>query len=169
MREHYEVIGDIPVTPQRVFDFLDDQLRITSHMNKPSWMTAGARMHVALDQNLGKRVGSMIHLSGSVLGVELQVDEVVTLRDPPYRKAWETTGHPRLLVIDAYKLGFELLPRTVGCMVRVFIDYTLPTRGFARLVGRLLGRVYARWCTRRILADVQAHFPSTSMQELQVR
>jgi hypothetical protein len=42
----------------------------------------------------------------------------------------------------------------------VFIDYAFPEQGLARWLGRLFGRYYARWCTRRMVADAVRHFAS---------
>jgi hypothetical protein len=62
-------------------------------------------------------------LRGRVLGLSLCLDEVVTDRNPPRRKVWRTVGEPRLLVIGAYEMGFELYSTTDGVLLRVGIDY----------------------------------------------
>jgi hypothetical protein len=35
-------------------------------------------------------------MSGTAFSVTLFVDDVVTTRDPPWRKAWRTVGAPQL-------------------------------------------------------------------------
>ncbi len=40
--------------------------------------------------------------------IDLFLEEVVTEREPPHHKAWETTGRQQLLVISNYRLGFDL-------------------------------------------------------------
>src|SRR6185503_6430544 len=105
------------------------------------------------DEGRGQRLGSRIRLAGRVFGIELSVEEVVTERDPPLRKVWETIGTPRLLVIGHYRMGFELVAQGTGSTLRVFIYYALPERAPARWLGRLLGRRYARWCTQRMVDD----------------
>jgi hypothetical protein len=87
-------------------------------------------------------------MTGRVLGMNLALDEVVTERTPPRRKVWETVGEPRLLVIGAYRMEFEITPEDGASRLVVFIDYRLPSRGWARGLGLLLGRAYAAWCTR---------------------
>jgi hypothetical protein len=47
-------------------------------------------------------------MTGRMLGIDLVLDEVVQVREPPYRKEWETIGHTRLLVIAGYRLGFDI-------------------------------------------------------------
>jgi hypothetical protein len=79
-------------------------------MSESSWMMAGGRMETKLDASRGQAVGSRIGMSGRVLGIDLEVEEVVTERNPPRRKVWETTGAPKLLVIDHYRMGFEIVP-----------------------------------------------------------
>ena len=119
-------------------------------------MMAGAVMHVETDALEGQAVNSVLRITGRVLGVRLAVQEVVTERAPPSRKTWETRGEPRLLVIGAYRMGFTISPHAGRSRLRVFIDYQLPPRGLANLLGRLFGGAYAAWCTRRMTSDAQA-------------
>jgi hypothetical protein len=93
-----------------------------------------------------------------VLGIRLFLEEEVLVHEPPTRKEWETVGVPRLLVIGAYRMGFTLTPAGAGCQLRVSIDYDLPARGAARLLGRMFAGSYARWCTRRMVRDAVSHF-----------
>ena len=110
-------------------------------------------MLTMVDEGRGRRVGSHIRLDGRVLGLRLSLDEVVTEHDPPRRKVWETVGGPRLLVIGAYRMGFEIAADGPRSALRVFIDYALPERGASRWLGRAFGSWYARWCTRRMVSD----------------
>lgn len=141
-----------------VFDRLDDHTRLSSHMSESSWQMGGGRMSIALDEGGGRKVGSHIVLSGRMLGISLFVDEVVTAREPPTRKVWETVGAPRLVVIGAYRMGFELTPESSGSRLRVFIEYELPGSGVGRWLGRLFGPWYARWCTTRMARDAAESF-----------
>ena len=127
-------------------------------MEKPSLMTAGATMRIETDALQGRAIGSAMRLSGRVLGLELQVQEVVVDHDPPRRKAWETRGAPRLLVIDTYRMGFSIEPHGATSRLTVFIDYSLPKRGVAWALGRWFGAMYARWCTQRMVADAVRAF-----------
>ena len=117
-------------------------------------------MQVEFDAARGQNVGSLIRLSGEILGVTLAVEEIVTERTPPRRKVWETTGVPRLLVIGRYRMDFEIAPREAGSQVTVFIDYALPEGALTRRLGYVLGGYYARWCTEGMVGDVVRHFAS---------
>ena len=144
---------DVDASADNLFANLDDHRRLAGHMEKPSLMLAGATMRVEADAQQGQSVGSRIRVSGRVLGMDLAVEEVITERRPPWRKTWETSGEPRLLVIGAYRMGFTISPQKAGSRLAVFIDYQLPQRGFARVLGWLFGRAYAAWCTRRMTGD----------------
>lgn len=132
---------------------------------------AWGRMVVELDQQGGRAVGSHIRLEGRVLGIRLELDEVVTEYTPPSHKMWETVGAPRLLVIGPYRMGFTLVPDDLGptgstseqVVLTVFIDYALPDRGVSRLLGRLFGSWYARWCTSRMVDDARAAFANSTL------
>jgi hypothetical protein len=70
-------------------------------------------------------------------------------------------GAPKLLIIAHYRMGFELTPQGESSMVRVFIDYSLPSKAPGLWLGHLLGGVYARWCTKQMASDAARHFEST--------
>ena len=163
---HYECSAVVPAHAGEVFALVDDHMSLSAHMGKPSWKMGWGRMEIALDEQRGKSVGSRICLAGRILGIRLAVEEVVTERNPPQRKLWETVGVPRLLVIGHYRMGFEITPQVGGSQLRVFIDYALPETAPARWLGYLLGRYYAKWCTRQMVADAVNHFAfHTSRQE----
>lgn len=161
---HTEGQSLVNASAPEVFAELDDHVRLSAHMQKSSWLMLGSRMQVHLDAEGGRKVGSRIRLDGRVLGIPLTVEEVITERTPPTRKVWETIGTPRLLVIGPYRMGFEIAPAVTNTRLRVFIEYALPN-GLARVLGRLLGAAYARWCVQRMLRDAVAHFSTRESTE----
>ena len=126
-------------------------------MEKPSAMMLGGSMRYAFDAAGGREVGSVISMSGEVLGVGLSLDEVITERTPS-RKVWETRGAPKLLIIGPYRMGFEIAPISNGSDLRVFIDFDLPQQGAGRILGMLFGPLYAHWCVQRMATDAARHF-----------
>ena len=82
----------VAAAPDALFALLDDPTRLGAHMQRRSWRTAGMRMDYVLDERRGQVVGAPIGLRGRLVGLRLNVDEVVIERDPPRRKVWETTG-----------------------------------------------------------------------------
>jgi hypothetical protein len=150
--------GVVPASVDRVFVHLDDHARLVSHMERSSWMLGGGTMQVELDAARGRAVGSRIAMFGRAFGFRLALEEVVTERRPPTHKVWETRGTPRLLVIGPYRLGFDLMPVPGAAKLRVVIDYALPDTGAGRVLGRLFGPAYARWCTRRMVDDAIEYF-----------
>ena len=123
-------------------------------------------MKTILDERRAQRVGSHIRVSGRVFGLELSLDEVVTEREPPTRKVWETVDSPRLLVIGPYRMGFEVTPRESGSQLRVFIDYALPSPWPERWLGRVFGGYYAHWCTQTMVDDAVRQFASSTKPRL---
>lgn len=162
LTHRHESNGLVQSPVDRVFAHIDDHTRLSSHMDKPSWKMGGGRMETVLDEGRGQKVGSRIRLVGRVFGIELSVEEIVTERNPPRLKVWETTVEPKLLVIGHYRMGFELSPQGNGSMLRVHIEYALPERAPARWLGFLFSRYYARWCTQQMVDDTVKHFASLS-------
>lgn len=105
---HHRTEVLLAIDPDRLFAYLDDPRSVARHMEKPSLRTAGASMRIETDERQGQSIGSWIRLTGTVLGMSLSVEEVVTRRNPPHEKVWETIGEPRFLVIGAYRMGFEI-------------------------------------------------------------
>lgn len=123
---HYEKTVLVKEEANIVFAFADDHRNFSSHMNKSSMMMGGGSMKTETDQGDGKKIGSHIRMTGKILGLNLYLDEVIIEHEYPYRKAWETVGDINLLVVDHYKLGFEIAPKGRDCELKVFIDYNLP-------------------------------------------
>ena len=156
--DHFETQVEVSATPASVFALLDDHRRMAAHMTQPSWRMAGSHMSIEMDEQQGRAVGSRITLSGKVLGFSLKVEEIVTQYDVPHAKAWKTVGSPRLLVIGPYSMGFSLVSRQGGSLLRVLIDYSPPDAGVSRVLGRVFGKAYARWCTNRMARDAATYF-----------
>ena len=153
-----EARGIVEAPADVVFAFLDDQENLSSHMSKPSGMMLGTTMKIIMEPDHTKRVGSRLGFTGSVFGVPLKVDEVVTSRTPPANKTWETTEEPTLWVIGRYGMGFELAPQGSRSELRVYIGCDRPTGILGGLLGRLFAPAYARWCTRKMVDDAAKHF-----------
>lgn len=154
---HFETRVHVDAQPDALFDELDDQERLSAHMMQSSPMMGGSTMRFEFDERRGRAIGSRMRLFGNVLGMSLEVVEAVTERAPPRRKVWETLGTPRLLVIGPYRMGFEIRAEDDGSALTVFIDYDEPS-GALRLLGKLLGGMYAGWCTRNMAQGAAAHF-----------
>ena len=162
MTRHYAAEGLVRGPIDRVFAFVDDHSRLSSHMNQSSWLMGGGRMDIQFDEGRGQRTGSKIRLQGRVFGFALSLEEVITERVPPYRKSWQTIGSPRLLIIGQYRMGFELSQRNDASALRVFIDYNLPEATLERWLGLLFANFYARWCTDKMIKDTVKHFTISS-------
>ena len=160
---HHESCGLANAPVEQVFAFLDDPKALAAHMSESSMMMLGSRMSINVDADDGRVVGSKIRMQGRLMGIPLSLEEVITERQVPSRKVWQTIGTPNLLVMAHYRMGFDVTPSGESSMLRVFIDYSLPTTAPGSWLGRLLGGVYARWCTKQMADDAARHFDSTRL------
>ena len=158
---HHETTVMLQAQPQVAFAYLDDFNNLSSHMAKRSAMMLGSSMSITTDELGGRDVGSKVRMRGQTVGIPVSLAEIVTERDPPIRKAWETV-EANLLVIGQYRLGFDLSAPGQKSELRVFIDYDLPPSGAGRWLGSALGKIYARWCTERMANDAAAHFAAAT-------
>lgn len=162
---HHESSTPLPAPPAAVFAWLDDHRNLAAHMSRSSMMMAGGSMQTSLDEGQGRQPGSHIRMQGRVLGLPLALDEVVTEREPPLRKAWATVGEPTLWVIGGYRMGFVLAPDGAGCVVTIFIDYNPPASPFQKFLSYWMGRPYAVWCVKQMqsaVVEAFAHGSSSS-------
>ena len=155
---HDESTALVKAPVDQVFAHLDDPKALSAHMGESSMMMMGSRMSTEVDAEGGRTIGSKIRMDGRMIGMPLSLEEVITERQVPSRKVWETIGAPKLLIIAHYRMGFELTPNGNATQVRVFIDYSLPTTAPGSWLGRLLGGTYARWCTRQMADGAAKHF-----------
>ena len=153
-----EARSTIAAKADAVFDFLDDQASLGGHMAKPSAMMLGGSMHYIFDEGEGRIVGSIIRMDGKMLGLTLALQEEVTEHERPRRKVWQTVGMPHILVVGAYRMGFEIKADGIRSLLRVFIDYDLPTSRLGHFFGLLFARPYARWCVSKMAEDAAMHF-----------
>jgi hypothetical protein len=165
MRRSFETVVRLSAPAAAIFVRIDDQTRLAAHMERPSAMMGGGRMTYEFDAGRGQAVGSHIKMGGAAFGLNLYVDEVVTQRDPPRRKVWETVGRPRLLVVGAYEMGFEITPAPPGSNLRVWIAYDLAPHLLGRWLGPLLAPLYAKWCVGRMASDAAAYFDERAKAE----
>ena len=155
---HHESSGPANASVEQVFAFLDDPKALAAHMGESSMMMLGSRMSIDVDAGGGRVIGSKIRMHGRMMGIRLSLEEVITKRQVPTMKVWETIGAPKLLVISHYRMGFELTRNGTSSLVRVFIDYGLPNKPPGSLFGYWLGAVYARWCTSQMVMGATRHF-----------
>lgn len=154
----YSSSAQIHATAEDVFSFLDDPRHLSSHMEKSSLMMAGSSMRIELDSKEGKAIGAEIILRGAIMGIPLFIREVVSDRQPPIRKLWETVGTQKMIILDQYRMGFEISPRGRDSFITVSIEFALPNSLGRKILGLLLGKVYARWCTQNMANCAAHHF-----------
>ena len=146
----------VKVEASQLFDHLDDQSKLSSHMTRRSPMMGGGRMTYEFDGDRGQAVGSVIRMTGSAFGISLFVEEVVTERVPPLRKRWRTVGTPRLMILESYEMGFDISPDQQSSTIEVWISYVPRWRkGLLGRIARILSAHYARWCVQRMLDDAR--------------
>jgi len=155
---HFEQSVDLSAHAEVVFEHLDDFERLGEHMMRPSWMMAGSRMRYEFDEARGRKPDARVRLLGSVLGMNLEIEERITERTPGVSKSWQTIGQPRMLILEAYRMGFTVTPGDAGCRLQVFIDYATPHGGLGRWLGQIAGGPYARWCVRSMIDAAVRHF-----------
>lgn len=150
--------GLLNTTPQEAFSYLNDPHKLSSHMSQSSWMMAGSKMDMVLDDKNGMGVGAEIILKGKMMGIPLYVREFVTDSQDSKLKVWETQGPQKMIILEQYKMGFRLEPEAKKVRLTVFIEYNLPARGIGVALGKLLGKCYAKWCTDQMVKSALHHF-----------
>lgn len=147
---------EIHVPPGEVFAHLDDIRNVGKHMQGSAGPLLGGRLRLEVVSKEPTGVGATYRWSGRILGLAIELTEVVTEWVPGHSKRWRTTGEVRLIIMGGYELGFLLTPSSAGTVVTLDLEYDLPQGWLGRLLGRLLAGWYARWCLRSILRGAHA-------------
>ncbi len=96
-------------------------------------------------------------INASVIRVFAHLDSQTRMSAHMSNRSWKI-GEPRLLVIGQYSMGFDAADLETGVRLCVLIDYDLPPHGLPRILGRLFGRMYAKWCTTQMVQDAESTF-----------
>lgn len=150
-----EETATVSASADVLFDYLDDRARLGTYMEKPSMTMMGGRMIYQFDETIRARRG-IRHYDAWKPSRHRTVRG--RSREPPWRKMWETRGRPRIPIIHAYRMGFEIVPVGASCNLRVFIEYDLPPTLGGQILGWLFAPMYARWCVRRMAQDARRQF-----------
>lgn len=153
--EHYEDSIFMPAPAQDVLDYVDDHSNYYSHVIKFSRMVGGS-MDLQMDDSHGQSVGSHIRLSGKVLGRSLSPEEVITKREPPHIKTWETVGIPKFLIVGQYQYNVQIEPQGNGSVLRVTF-YSDPPKESGAL-RRLFSKAYTKLCAREMIGVTRDYF-----------
>ena len=106
-------------------------------------------------------------------------DESTALANAPVDRVFAYLDDPRALAAHMGKSSTMLLGsrmsrdvdadggRVSGSKIRMHgsMNYSLPTNAPGSWLGRLLGGVYARWCTKQMADDVARHFNLLCIKE----
>lgn len=142
-------VTELAALPPEVSSFSTTNGSLSAHIAR--------RRSLMMDGGEGRAVGSHICMDGKAFGLALHLKEVVIGRTQPTSKAWQTIDSD-LVVIGDYTMGFDVEPLGGGSRLRVWIDYQWPSAHPA--LGRLGGRLYARWCVKRMSAAASGRFPA---------
>ena len=157
---HYETHARDGGTAETLFSHLDDHNRLSGHMSKSSWMMA-AHAWISSSTPRKDRLSARGFVSkGRALASPLFVEEVVTERTPPLRKAWQTARCAEAARDRPYRMGFEIIPYT-SCVPACVFSSTMRCQApglCAGSAGSCAGGFYARWCTEKMADDAAQAF-----------
>lgn len=153
--KHYQESLFIPASVEDVFDYADEHANYYSHVIKFARLLGG-RMNLEMDEGRGKSVGSRIRVSGKILGKSLSLEEVITSRQAPFGKAWESVGNPAFLIVGQYRYEIQIKRQASGSMLSVVFDSNPPeASGWLR---QWFSQVYSKACAREMAKSTRNYF-----------
>ena len=152
-REQYKV--EIFAPPDKVFAYMDDINNVGWHMSGEGAMPMmGSRLQLeVIDDSEG--IGATYRWKGSVMGMAIDIKEIVTNWTAGREKTWRTIEKPKMIVMSDYTMHLLLTPIERGTDVLFEIDYSLPKTPWGWMIGKLLARKYAKWCLQRACNDAK--------------
>lgn len=154
-KNHFIESTIIQAPPEEVFKYIDDHEKYYSHVMSFSKILGG-NMNLEMDEQRGQAVGSRIRLAGKVFGKSLELEEVITKRQPPNTKVWETIGTPQFLIVGQYMYSVQIEPHNEGSTLTITFDSNPPLG--SSLIRRLFSDFYSKQCAREMVKFVRTQF-----------
>lgn len=145
----------VQASPTEVFGCLDDMHEIGKHMTESSMPLMGSKLKFEILSPNVTDIGATYRYYGKIMGLPLDITEVVRSYKMNEEKYWETIGEPKIIIMSHYVLGFQLQPTAGGTQATFVIDYEIPQHGLSKILGLLLSNWYAHWCLRMMLDRVK--------------
>ncbi|RYE02277.1 MAG: SRPBCC family protein [Sphingobacteriales bacterium] len=145
-----------PADPARVFACLDDLSVTGMHMSQSSMPMMGGKMELEFLSTQKTGLGTRYQWTGQVLWWKLDFTVAVTKWIEGSEKTWQTEGDAQLILYSAFKMHLYVHLVTGGSEAFLSISYDLPNGFFQKLLCRIAGGWYARWCLKNMLRDAAA-------------
>lgn len=151
----YEKTIYIEASSDSVFAFMDDVKNTGSHMTKKNGAMMGSKLSFKwLTQNQAG-IGATYQWNGKVMWMKMDFTVQVFQWQSGKDKTWGTIGNSKMIVIDWFEMHLITSPITSEkTEVRLEIKYTKSKN----IKGFLLGKLYAKWCVKKMLKDSKKHF-----------
>ena len=145
----------IRAAPPVVFAYMDAIGNTGAHMMNDSSMMMGSGLQLKQLSANATGPDARYRWSGKVMGFPMDFTVVVTKWLKDYEKIWETTGHPKMLILSWYQMQLLVRPGSdqYQSTVSLCIRYKRPKPLFWRIVSFLLADWYANWCVNSMLQD----------------
>lgn len=148
-------------TPEKIFAQMDDFSKTGMHMSESSMMMMGSKLKLEQLSTNPSGVGARYRWYGKMMGLTIDFTEAVTKWQPPLFKEWETVGDVKLIIMNWYKMWFEIIPAENGATVRLSISYLPPKQWFYLILSLLFAKWYCNWCINNMLNHTKMNLEKT--------
>jgi hypothetical protein len=155
---------EIKAAPEKVFGFVDDIQHTGWHMKKSSMAMMGSKLTLEVLSKNKTGLGATYRWYGQVMGMAMDFSEEVTEWVKNKRRVWETTGKPKLIIMNGYKMWFEVEPVKNKTRITFGITYDLPRDLRGKILGAISAKWYSKWCLKSMTQDAKTALEQDSMK-----
>ncbi len=146
----------INANPEQVFAFMDDIENTGMHMTNTNAPLMGGKIKIHWLSENKTGLGAKYKWLGNVMGMKMDFTVEVTKWTQGKVKIWETTGNPKMIVLEWFRMFLLLSPINHGNTQAELSIYYTKSKG--NILHFLLAKSYALWCVKSMLNDTKKHF-----------
>lgn len=142
-------------TPEKVFRQMDDFSKTGMHMSESSMMMMGSKLKLEQLSSQPTGIGAKYRWYGTMMGMTIDLSEIVTKWKPPQSKEWETVGDAQIIIMSWYRMWFEITEAKEGTVAKLSISYLPPKQWYYKILSFFFVTWYCNWCLNNMLQDTK--------------
>lgn len=142
-------------TLEKVFQQMDDFSKTGMHMSESSMMMMGSKLKLEQLSSQSTGVGAKYRWYGTMMGMTIDLSEMVTKWQPPQSKEWETVGDAQIIIMSWYRMRFEINTAKDATVVKLSISYLPPKQWYYKILSFFFATWYCNWCLNNMLQDTK--------------
>jgi hypothetical protein len=143
------------VSPEELFDYLDDIGITGMHMTESAMPMMGGEMALQFLTSNKTGLGTKYKWTGKVMWWPLDFTVEVTKWIRGKEKIWKTVGPVKLIIYSWFQMNLKVWNDQQDSLAQLSISYEKPKGLLNKFLCFLVGDWYCKWCLNNMLNDTE--------------